>query len=203
VAGKYRAGLREKRVALISPFHPEAKFNVGNAMGRNKFIYALSDFALSISTEEKKGGTWAGATEELKRDKARPVFVRMEDGAPQGNRALMQYGAEPFPHPPWSENLKRLLMKMVSSSQRVRVPAQQSIFRNLRQTAEEGNANTLPSIYDAILPMLLGTLVDWTSAKKLADELGVRQGQLDDWLKRAFKDGVIEKKSRPARYRKK
>ena len=46
VSGKYRPGIRERQLALVSPFSPEASFNVGNAMSRNKTIYALADFAL-------------------------------------------------------------------------------------------------------------------------------------------------------------
>jgi predicted Rossmann fold nucleotide-binding protein DprA/Smf involved in DNA uptake len=232
VSGKYRAGIREKRVVLVSPFHPEARFNVGNAMGRNKYIYALSDFALAISAEVKKGGTWAGATEELKRDCARPVFVRMEDGVPEGNRALLQHGAEPFPHRPWQDDLKHLLFKVTSSSQQIQTPSQRSIFSNTLPPAKEvlvreavppygeapeeetasprqvspierDNDNTLPCIYDVVLPVLLDTLTDWIPAKELVEKLGVRKVQLDDWLKRAVKDGAIEKKIRPVRYRRK
>ena len=40
-----RLGLQEGRLVLVSPFYPEAGFNAGNAMGRNKYIYALSDRA--------------------------------------------------------------------------------------------------------------------------------------------------------------
>jgi predicted Rossmann fold nucleotide-binding protein DprA/Smf involved in DNA uptake len=42
VAGKYRAGIKEGRLTLVSACDPNASFNVGNAMGRNKYIYALA-----------------------------------------------------------------------------------------------------------------------------------------------------------------
>lgn len=109
VAKKYRDGIREQRLVLVSAFSPEARFNVGNAMGRNKHIYALADFGLIISAEKGKGGTWAGATEELKRPCARPVFVRDEPSAPEGNRALMKLGALPYPKPPWGRDLAATL----------------------------------------------------------------------------------------------
>lgn len=232
VSGKYRTGIRGKRVVLVSPFHPDARFTVGNAMGRNKYIYAMSDFALAISADLGKGGTWAGASEELRRVNGRPVFVRMEDGVPEGNKALLKSGAEPFPQPPLRGNLKDLLLKTGSSKQRVRIPSQRSIFSNLHQPPDdvlikekqppstetlgedapstrpdivtgENNKIALPSIYDAILPVLLGALTDWRPAQELLEKLDVRKGQLDDWLKRAVKEGVIEKKTRPVRYRKK
>jgi predicted Rossmann fold nucleotide-binding protein DprA/Smf involved in DNA uptake len=37
-SAKWRKGLMEQRAVLISSFYPEAGFNVGNAMARNKYI---------------------------------------------------------------------------------------------------------------------------------------------------------------------
>ncbi|HRR34848.1 MAG TPA: hypothetical protein P5026_12155, partial [Kiritimatiellia bacterium] len=59
------------------PYYPEAGFSVGTTMGRNKLIYALADYGLVVSADFKKGGTWEGAQEELRRKPGRPVFVRM------------------------------------------------------------------------------------------------------------------------------
>ena len=81
VSGQYRDALREERLVLVSPYAPNASFNVGNAMGRNKFIYALSDWTLVVSSDIESGGTWAGATENLRNGWA-PLFVRMETGIP-------------------------------------------------------------------------------------------------------------------------
>ena len=66
-------------------------------MGRNKLIYALADYGLVVSAEYKKGGTWEGAEEELKRKPGRPVFVRIGDSVPTGNRKLINLGALEFP----------------------------------------------------------------------------------------------------------
>jgi len=41
-----RDAIQEHRMTLISPFDPEAGFNVGNAMSRNKSIYALADYGV-------------------------------------------------------------------------------------------------------------------------------------------------------------
>lgn len=99
LASKYREGLRDERVVLVSPYVPDAGFSVGNAMGRNKLIYALADASLIVATSLRKGGTWAGAEEELKRDQPRPVYVRVEGSVPKGNQVLMELGAQPFPEP--------------------------------------------------------------------------------------------------------
>jgi predicted Rossmann fold nucleotide-binding protein DprA/Smf involved in DNA uptake len=91
-----RHALNENRLLLISPYHPSARFTVGTAMGRNKLIYALADFGLIVSSD-LKGGTWSGATEELKRDNAKPLFVRTGENIPKGNHKLLTMGAYEWP----------------------------------------------------------------------------------------------------------
>jgi predicted Rossmann fold nucleotide-binding protein DprA/Smf involved in DNA uptake len=83
-------------LALVTPYAPNAGFSVGAAMGRNKLIYALADYALVIASEGGQGGTWAGATEALKGGWL-PVFVFDGLQVPEGNRQLLQKGALSFP----------------------------------------------------------------------------------------------------------
>jgi predicted Rossmann fold nucleotide-binding protein DprA/Smf involved in DNA uptake len=97
VTPEARDALAGGKLLLISPYHPETGFNVGNAMGRNKLLYALADYGLVVSADHLKGGTWAGAAEELKRQPGRTVFVRLSDTVPPGNRKLVELGARPFP----------------------------------------------------------------------------------------------------------
>jgi DNA protecting protein DprA len=96
LAGKYRAGIREKQLTLISPYDPDARFQAGNAMSRNKHVYALADYALVVSSAFNKGGTWAGAVEALEREKTIPIFVRAQDTVPEGNHQLLKKGARPL-----------------------------------------------------------------------------------------------------------
>lgn len=86
-----RQYLFEERLLLLSPFHPNSGFTVANAMSRNKLIYALADYAVAISSDFGKGGTWAGATENIKH-KYTPMLVRADGEAPAGNVALLQQG---------------------------------------------------------------------------------------------------------------
>jgi predicted Rossmann fold nucleotide-binding protein DprA/Smf involved in DNA uptake len=102
VAGKNRDALLEGRLVLITPYDPNSGFNVGNAMGRNKLIYALADAGLVVTTGKGTGGTWAGAIEQIKRGSA-PLFVRLEEPIPDGNVALLEEGARPFPPSPWTD----------------------------------------------------------------------------------------------------
>jgi len=105
VSGKYRKGIRSGQLTLVSPYNPESRFNVGNAMGRNKYIYALADYAVIVNADYRKGGTWAGAEEELRRKGGRPVFVRVGAGAPKGNLELTKLGGQPFPETALEANL--------------------------------------------------------------------------------------------------
>jgi predicted Rossmann fold nucleotide-binding protein DprA/Smf involved in DNA uptake len=96
---KNRKAITEGKLLLVSPYNPNAFFNVGSAMGRNKLIYAMADFALVIRAEYKKGGTWSGAEEELSRENSIPVFVRIGEKMPDGNEKLLELGAIPLYEP--------------------------------------------------------------------------------------------------------
>jgi predicted Rossmann fold nucleotide-binding protein DprA/Smf involved in DNA uptake len=89
-----RLGIEEGRLVLISPFSPEAGFNAGNAMQRNRYIYALSDYALVVQSDYEKGGTWAGAAENLKAGWV-PLFVR-NDPDSRGIAGLLKRGARTY-----------------------------------------------------------------------------------------------------------
>ena len=60
-------------------------------MGRNKLIYGASDFAVVVSSELQKGGTWAGATEALTAGWC-PLFVRSGKDVGAGNQELIKKG---------------------------------------------------------------------------------------------------------------
>ena len=81
---EHRNLLMDGQLVLISPYDPSAGFNVGNAMQRNKLIYALADAALVVSSDYEKGGTWAGAVEQLEKLQLVPVYVRLERGNREG-----------------------------------------------------------------------------------------------------------------------
>ncbi|NMD31421.1 MAG: DNA-processing protein DprA, partial [Chloroflexi bacterium] len=69
-----RAAIGRGDLCLVTPYSPGAPFSVGTAMGRNKLIYTLADYAIIVASDAEKGGTWAGATEAL-RAKWIPIFV--------------------------------------------------------------------------------------------------------------------------------
>jgi len=85
-------------LCLVTPYSPSAGFSVGAAMGRNRLIYCLADYAIVVASDAETGGTWAGATETLKNNWV-PVFVLEHAHMPEGNKLLLQRRALPFPHP--------------------------------------------------------------------------------------------------------
>jgi predicted Rossmann fold nucleotide-binding protein DprA/Smf involved in DNA uptake len=87
--------LLDGQLALATPYVPSAGFSVGGAMGRNKIIYGLADFAIVVSSDFQTGGTWAGAVEALKAGWC-PVFARDGAEVPKGNRELLKLGAAPM-----------------------------------------------------------------------------------------------------------
>lgn len=96
---EHRNLLIEGQLVLLSPYDPSAGFNVGNAMQRNKLIYALADAALVVSSDLDKGGTWAGAAEQLDKLNLVPVYVRSTGAPSAGLDALRKKGALPWPNP--------------------------------------------------------------------------------------------------------
>lgn len=88
-----RRAIYDDKVVLCTPFSPKAPFKVWNAMGRNKLIYALSEFTLAIAAADGRGGTWSGATEALRRGFGR-VGVWRGPGEGLGNPLLQDRGAQ-------------------------------------------------------------------------------------------------------------
>jgi predicted Rossmann fold nucleotide-binding protein DprA/Smf involved in DNA uptake len=93
-----RAALQRGDLCLVTPYAPDAGFSVGAAMGRNRLIYTLADYAVVVASDAHKGGTWAGATQAMKQSWV-PVFVLDHPNMPEGNRLLLERGALGFPHP--------------------------------------------------------------------------------------------------------
>jgi predicted Rossmann fold nucleotide-binding protein DprA/Smf involved in DNA uptake len=94
--------IQSGNLLLISPYHPKAHFQVGQAMGRNKIVYALADWALVVSCEVGRGGTWNGAITALRHIKV-PVFVRADEQISDGNRELLKRSAQEFAPRPWTD----------------------------------------------------------------------------------------------------
>jgi predicted Rossmann fold nucleotide-binding protein DprA/Smf involved in DNA uptake len=195
-------------------------------MGRNKLIYAMADYGVVVSAEYKKGGTWTGAEEELKRENSRTIFVRLGNNAPPGNSKLLDLGATPWPDSIDRNGFRHQLHDLATKSNVNRPKKNLSLF-DFQITQEAAPAEELPpvielvddkptvaepevnhqecppSVYQAVLPVILNKLNSPATAEELAETLDVNKTQLNAWLKKAVDENKIEKLSHPVRYKKK
>lgn len=93
-----RQPLLDGAACLCTPYSPDARFTAGSAMGRNKIVYGLSGTTVVVASAQEEGGTWAGATEALKKRYSQ-VAVWVGPGAGPGNPALVRAGAVPIDRP--------------------------------------------------------------------------------------------------------
>lgn len=82
------------RLLLMSVVNPSAGFNVSTAMLRNRFIYAQSEATIVVRSDYNKGGTWAGATENLRKGWCKELC--REKPEYRGNSELINMGAIPI-----------------------------------------------------------------------------------------------------------
>ncbi|WP_431685772.1 DNA-processing protein DprA [Hahella sp. NBU794] len=115
---KWRKGLMDGHVVLVSPFYPEAGFNVGNAMARNKYIYCLADSSLVIHSG-KKGGTINGAEENLKNSWV-PLWVKPTNDKSAANSDLVLKGGRWLSADAQSLNITNLVKNDVSAPNQIK-----------------------------------------------------------------------------------
>ena len=204
----YREALMDGRLVLICPYDPAAGFLVGHAMQRNKLIYALSDAALVVSSDYEKGGTWAGAVEQLDKLKLVPVYVRANGGSGKGLEGLRERGAMPWPEPNTPEAFEKTLD--AAPSVKCDAPEQQTLSLDIRdepaplEADSAGCAGSAPEPdvkVDAALANELftkvGELIERMDAPKtaadVAKKLEVPERLAGAWLGRFFDEklGVL------------
>ena len=189
---EHREALMSGRLVLISPYDPAARFQVGHAMQRNKLIYALSDAALVVNSDCGKGGTWAGATEQLDKLKFVPIYVRANGEVARGLEELRARGAMPWPDPVTSDAFEQVLDAAQNEEQGV---------------VERRPAVTVASEISVVQPPTVPTPADelFTKVKELiermsapltesnvSEALQVSKKQADIWL-RLFVEGKIRR----------
>ncbi|HQG46007.1 MAG TPA: DNA-processing protein DprA, partial [bacterium] len=206
--------LLDDQLVLLSPYDPSAGFHVGTAMARNKLIYAFSDAALVVNSDLHKGGTWAGATEQLEKLHLAPVYVRDGEKASPGLSALRQKGALIWPEPQTKEELQDLLTMQQTPESRLAEPAEVAIsvheeageeyhpanqgitvlrLKSLGQGKEDGAG------YRLILGKMSGSALPRTAAE-IAAELGLPAKEAKKCLEQLVRENLLRKKGRPAKY---
>jgi predicted Rossmann fold nucleotide-binding protein DprA/Smf involved in DNA uptake len=219
VSGKWRKFIKNGQLALISIAYPEASFNVGNAMGRNKYIYCLSDYSLVIRSEQDKGGTWAGAKENLNK-KWVPLFVKTKSDA-TGNLALLNMGGVGLDIEDKESSVDWLVAKLNKMNPQIDIievkPVQKVINESdniqLVKEAEPESELSLNEVYlnfdkgdlffDTFKSYLEHRFIDneeisLSSLDKLLTD--VTKKQITEWLDKAEKEGLIIRKGRARSY---
>jgi predicted Rossmann fold nucleotide-binding protein DprA/Smf involved in DNA uptake len=207
----HRNLLMAHKLVLISPYDPAVGFNVGHAMQRNKLIYALADAALVVSADYEKGGTWAGAVEQLERFRSVPVYVRTGADVGNGLQALGRRGALPWPDPQTTaefgltlraarsgkvelKDREQLLFAEAGSGNR-----QHGVLRETPQSEVPSPERRRP--VPAEVRSLLERMDTAKTEAEVAAELNVSKSQARQWLLCLVQEGVLERTVRPVRYR--
>ena len=223
-----RQAIQAGRLVLVSPFNPEAGFNAGNAMGRNRYIYALADYAVVVDSAEGEGGTWAGAIEDLRHEWT-PLFVRDTVEKP-GNRALIAKGARSFSYS--FEDRKSLVAFFesgtpVSESAGLNLDSKDALYKTQQeaiieaiQTPETPNlveeapppeeelitvSNLIPTnsldMFHTFLERLALLLENGAKTdEELRVALGLEKSQIKVWLAESVSQGRVEKLKKPTSY---
>ena len=219
VVPDHREPLMDGKLVLISPYDPAAGFHVGNAMQRNKVIYALADAALVVSADFQKGGTWEGAIEQLERLRFVPVFVRDEPRAGKGNAALLHRGGLSWPEPRSGDALVEAVQRAVSVM--AAEPKQETLSLALHEPAPSDRVQertpstedippsapqpTAPrspaaQLFEAVRGILVSELAEPRTEAQIAELLGVSNSQARAWLARLVEEGTITGLKKPTRF---
>ena len=168
LARENREAIGAGRVLLFSAVDPDERFTPINAMDRNKYIYAMADYAF-VAQSDTKGGTWTGAVEELKRPEHHPVFVYMGHTRVEGCAKLVAQGGVAWT---LSDTLQPMLEKGAAVANKTIKVSQPSLFdfaatrtdgehkeeMELRQVSEPKEpycVETKDDVYSVVLPLLL------------------------------------------------
>jgi len=202
----FRKFIINKQLCLVSPYNPEAGFNVGNAMARNKLIYTQSE-ATIVMKSDIKGGTWEGAKENIKK---RWVPIWVIDNGEKGNNEIVKMGAKKL-----SINDDLNIAQVTEHDMRINELDLFSISNaELRSKESERTQATLElnrnefqikikeaSLFDLFLVKLVDHFRNKTVTKKeMKDELELTNSQLDEWLKIGTEKDFLIKNSKPVSF---
>ena len=190
-SAKYREYLMTGDLALVSPFNPEAGFNVGNAMARNRSIYCLADIAVVISSAPNKGGTWNGAIEDLE---ARwvPLWVKHSGEEKSGNAELIERGGRRLP-----DDLSSLSDLFDDSSVSVNGAAVPSSPPIMEESSAAAKQSTIPKEL-GLYELFFHRFGEFTSSQvlspaEISERFNIEKTQINAWLKQGISQGKIEK----------
>ena len=189
---KYRQAIMQGNLVLITPFYPEGRFSVGNAMGRNKYIYTLADTAIVVHSG-KRGGTWEGAKENL-RHKWVPLFVKESDDAEAGNSELIDKGGAPLPRTILKDETIEYLFEVSQKEKKLNEENEKIDLLN----QEKNEAISELSLDEKILELLSKERLP---IKKIAEKINEEEKSIKKCIDKLVKSGDIQKhRNRPLQF---
>tara|TARA_R110001599_G_scaffold262301_1_gene462760 strand:- start:1897 stop:3144 length:1248 start_codon:yes stop_codon:yes gene_type:complete len=201
----FRKFIIDKQLCLVSPYNPEAGFNVGNAMARNKLIYTQSEATIVIKSDIK-GGTWEGAKENLKK---RWVPIWVIDNDEKGNNEIMKMGAKKLSINDnldiaqlTEHNTRIIEFDLFSVSEKESLSLEEEPQASLKLNRSEFQIKIKEaSLFDLFLVKLIDHFKNKTVTKKeMEEELDLTSSQLDEWLKLGTEKDFIIKNSKPVSF---
>ncbi|XWW44461.1 DNA-protecting protein DprA [Fibrella sp. USSR17] len=207
----YREALIEGRLLLLSPYDPKAGFNVGNAMNRNKLIYALADAALIVNSDFEKGGTWTGAVEQLSKFKFNQLYTRTTSEESKGLTALQRRGALPWPDPKDTQAFINILLNQRSL---VTEKPLEKLFK-FKEKAEDKLQFNSPvpdsnyvllekspadDLFTKVKELVISQLEVPKNHEEIANILQISKPQAKIWLERLVNEKIILKQSKTKNY---
>ncbi len=219
-SAKFRNGLMNGNVVLISPFYPEAGFNRFNAMDRNKYIYCLADTSVVVHSGPK-GGTWEGALQNLKKQWV-PTWVKHTQDQQAGNAAIVNAGAKWCTDSITELDIASLFVSNQNNS--ADTVAQNDLFSqpktdlfsqplekpevNVEENEEKATSSSdtqsekvcKDSFFNLFRLHLQEVAAKPITEAELVETTGLHKSQVKAWLKDALEQEQITKLTRPIRY---
>lgn len=210
-----REAITKGNLLLMSEINPKSGFTVYSAMNRNKYIYGLSKLTVVVSSDYNKGGTWAGAIENLKNSWV-PILVRNESDVPKGNLELIKMGANVLNSNALDtsfesyaigevkvieEYYERDLFSILNYVEKKKEDKDIGENVTIDRICENNEDSKSYDVYNLILSYIREVLLNELSLEEFSIKLNVNKKQAGDWLSRAVEDGVVKKLSKPVRYK--
>ena len=188
----FRVALSDGSLTLLTPFHPGARWHAGNAMRRNRLVYAMASAAVVVASSPERGGTRAGALENLKAGWV-PLHVR-DDGS-AGSRELIDRGGRPLAVDAMDELELSQLLAPVTDSSSVD-PSAAGVVADVPTSTPRARED----LFETVWPALEHYLVEPRSVDDVASHFDLAVTQARAWLKRAAHAELVRVRARPRRY---
>ena len=178
---------------LISANNPDAPFTVANAMNRNKYIYALSNGTFVVASDYNKGGTWAGAVENIKNQWVNTFVWNKEKY--KGNLELIKKGGIAVDSID-NTSINDLISREIKREDQLNIfdyskAAERVIIKSDSMIKEENTEYKEDKfdVYDKIVDLFLSFLKEPKTLEEITVSLNITKSQATAWINRALNEG--------------